>query len=332
MKKKVKKLFDNLRASAPELSLSQAKKMVNQSKKGSAEPSLGPLSLLPGTWQGNGFNVISLPDFAGGQKFRVMLNATTESIEFTDDVGPIPNRGNTQPDIIYKGLRYLQKVNDASTGEGLHIEPGLWISLPANDVQKEASVVRMSTVPHGDSLLAQGPFFTVPGPPQFGVANATPFTLNPNTGKRINDKSPEYLKPFKTAKLPPGIPARAVMNPNVLLAASNKAQEKMGRKIVNTIVLQTNSAPIGGINGTPVTKEPGSEGGIVNIPFVVKNADANSMSSIFWINTLQNQDGSQFMQLQYTQTVILDFPVPGPDGKMVDIKWPHITVATLTRR
>ncbi|MEO9801995.1 MAG: heme-binding protein [Reichenbachiella sp.] len=324
---------ENLRASTPKLSTAEAKKVIKTALGAKAPSTLGPLTELPGKWVGKGFNLIALPDFAGGTKFRVKLNAINETLEFTDDVGPIPNRGNTQPDITYLGLRYLQTVEDAQTGEGLHIEPGLWINLPANDVQKEATVARMGTVPHGDSLLAQGPFFTFPGAPQFGVADATPFTLDPNTGARINDTSEAYLKPYTDATPPPGIPKSAILDPNQLLIASNKEQEALGRKIVNTIVMQVNASPIGGINGTPVTKDPGTEGGIVNIPFVVKNADANSMSAIFWINTLENPDGSQFLQLQYTQTVILDFPVPGADGKtMVDIKWPHITVGTLTKR
>jgi hypothetical protein len=47
------------------------------------------------------------------------------------------------------------------------------------------------------------------------------------------------------------------------------------------------------------------------------------MNSIFWIETVQRPDGSQFLQLQYTQTVLLVF-----DG----IVWPHISVATLIKR
>jgi hypothetical protein len=64
----------------------------------------------------------------------------------------------------------------------------------------------------------------------------------------------------------------------------------------------------------------------------VKNANAVNMTAIFWIETVENEDGSQFMQLQYTQTVFLDFPVPDPSGKMVNIRWPHISVATLLKR
>jgi hypothetical protein len=45
------------------------------------------------------------------------------------------------------------------------------------------------------------------------------------------------------------------------------------------------------------------------------------VSAIFWIETIEAQgDQPAFMQLQYTQTVELDF---GP------LHWPHVTVATL---
>ena len=80
-----------------------------------------------------------------------------------------------------------------------------------------------------------------------------------------------------------------------------------GQTIVSTVVLQVASIPVGGI---------------VNIPFVTVNANATRMDSIFWIETVQCPDGTQFMQLQYTQTVIHRF---------LDIDWPHISVATLIR-
>jgi hypothetical protein len=68
---------------------------------------------------------------------------------------------------------------------------------------------------------------------------------------------------------------------------------------------------------------PSPLGGITNIPFVNTNAKATTMSAIFWIEKVQDSTGSIFMQLQYTQTVILDF---------IGIKWPHVSVATLVKQ
>src|SRR5580704_8533077 len=88
---------------------------------------LGPLADLAGTWVGGGFNLISLPDFdsrppsTGPAPFRLKLNATIETLQFTPIGGAVPNRGSItafgstsgQPDIELHGLTYLQRVSDA---------------------------------------------------------------------------------------------------------------------------------------------------------------------------------------------------------------------------
>lgn len=282
---------------------------------------LGPLAELPGTWVGNGFNLISLPDKHENKLFRLKLNATHETLTFTPIGGPIPNRGSAQDDIAFLGLHYFQRVSDAITNEGLHVEPGLWLNLPVTTAPQEAATVaRLGTIPHGDSLLAQGNFLTVNGGPKIDPVDSTPFTLDPTTGARKNDTNPTYLAPFTSTALPPGIPAGSIANPNLLLSNAIK-----GQKIVKTVVMFVSATPIGGINGTPLAtpSKPNNVGGIVNIPFVVTNANANSFSAIFWIETIENADGTQFLQLQYTQTVILDF---------IGLKWPHISVATLVKQ
>src|SRR5271167_3733204 len=165
---------------------------------------LGPLADLAGTWVGGGFNLISLPDFdsnppsTGPKDFRLKLNATREILQFTPIGGAIPNRGvvtdlgnNTgQPDINLHGLTYLQRVSDFVTNEALHIEPGIWINVPATTVlpNQPATVVRMGTIPHGDSLLAQSTFVTtVATGPTIAAVSSTP------TGPGI---TPGYLTPF----------------------------------------------------------------------------------------------------------------------------------------
>jgi hypothetical protein len=69
-----------------------------------------------------------------------------------------------------------------------------------------------------------------------------------------------------------------------------------------------------------------------NIPFLIQNADAARVTATFWIETVERPNGSTFLQLQHTQTVLLNFPVqlraqpPGPN-----LSWPHVTVATLVK-
>ena len=44
---------------------------------------LGPLSDLAGRWFGSGFNMIAVPNHEGGSVFRLIVNATSESVAFT---------------------------------------------------------------------------------------------------------------------------------------------------------------------------------------------------------------------------------------------------------
>lgn len=267
-------------------------------------PSLGPLSQFPGTWVGEGFNLISLPDHQHGNPFRVMLSATRETLTFSPIGGQIPNRGSDQDDIFYLGLHYLQLVNDAENLGSLHLEPGLWLNVPATSApDAPPSVVRQGTIPHGDSFVAQGSFFSVVSP-EFEVLDSTPRDVT--TGKPLTDS--DYLKPLLTAMLPDGIPSGAIANPNLVLSTAINNQQAKHLQITNTQVLSVSTAP---------------NGGIVNIPFITTNANAVKLDAIFWIETVQGADGTTFLQLQYSQTVLLRF---------LNIDWPHISVATLVKR
>ena len=117
----------------------------------------GPAGLL-GTWKGHGFNAIWRPHHPAGQQDRFLeLNKTDETLVFTRINGPIPNRGLAMADIEMFGLTYMQQISESSTGAGLHIEPGIWATVPATtDPSEPASVVRMASIPHGTVILAQG--------------------------------------------------------------------------------------------------------------------------------------------------------------------------------
>ena len=51
--------------------------------------------------------------------------------------------------------------------------------------------------------------------------------------------------------------------------------------------------------------------------------DADVVTATFWIETVKKPGGGHFLQLQYTQLVILDF-----NG----LSWPHVSVATLRKK
>jgi hypothetical protein len=279
-----------------------------------ADP-LGPLAQLPGRWEGTGFNTIWRPlhDPAHpGQGHFLELNLTVETLEFDRIGGKIPNRGLLQEDLIMFGLHYLQQISD-NFGNGLHIEPGVWLNVPAtSNPQVPESVVRMGSIPHGTTIVAQGLATPgTPGAPTFADANIKPFVIG-NPGQTIDFPEADLSVPtlFRSSpELIAGITQPMVDSPNSVLQSAIA-----GQNIVNTITLDVTTQP------TPVIG-----GGTANTAFLIggpdgPNADAVSASSIFWIEQVREADGTEFLQLQYTQTVLLDFG---------GLSWPHLSVATL---
>jgi hypothetical protein len=275
---------------------------------------LGLLAEFRGHWVGHGFNLIARPDHQNGNVFFLELNSTKETLDFTAIGGDIPNRGSVQDDINLHGIHYLQQVSDRATDSGIHIEPGLWLRVPPTVDPPDASdaYVRQATIPHGDSVMAQSTFTTtVAGGPVINAVDSTPFTgLTPglNTLPDTPIEKAEYLEPYLTDPLPPFmspalVAAATIKNPALVLL-----DDIAGQNITSTVVIAISSNPVGGI---------------VNIPFVTQNAAASQIDAIFWVETVEDDEGFEFLQLQYVQRVILDF-----NG----IHWPHISVATLHKQ
>lgn len=292
----------------------------------------GPLSLLEGVWRGEGFNTIWRPHFPSDPQAEFLeLNMTTETLVFTKIDGAIPNRGLLNHDINMVGLTYMQQIAQTEDGAGLHIEPGIWALVPATDDPKvEQTVVRMASIPHGTVILAQGTAFTVPSGPRIDDNNIIPFCIGstppPNSGF---DKAAagdfeelDLSKPIANRFVSPGVTQDMVKNPNLVL---QKAIE--GQTITSTTVLIVSTThdntPGGGTANTAFledgTKPPGCP------PCVsFGNANAALVNAIFWIETVAGEDDEpDYLQLQYTQLVQLDFH---------GLRWPHVTVATLTKQ
>jgi hypothetical protein len=217
---------------------------------------LGLLGGLAGTWKGHGFNLIARPDFHDNADLYLQLNHTRETLTFTPIGGPVPNRGFGQDDIQLFGLTYLQQISDAAKDGALHIEPGIWVTqpntkFPLENVPAPAQLVaRMGTIPHGNSLLAEGiaepfngpPVLTVPGAQysfsKFPSFNSTPFGVPPTApGILINAAGssekltaptvpatpfPQYdlsipIGPIPPGPIPPGPPPGPVYNPPFIL-------------------------------------------------------------------------------------------------------------------
>lgn len=296
---------------------------------------LGPFTLLPGTWSnepglaGRGWNMIALPfgpppGATFRPPFRLLLNQYNENLVFDLVDKKVPNRGiapsadgPTPADQLLVALDYEQGVKQVvaedfpSTGLGgqpgaaIHHEPGLFLRMSDPLDEDATEIARLATIPHGDSVLAMGTVKVVDGPPQIPDLNALPLGV----GQDVDTN--RYLAPYKHFRdsLFQGLfdPAK----PADLLRRANE-----GVDIVRTTELTFDST-------LPT-------GGIANIPFITRQANATEMRSTFWIEEVREQDGSESLRLQYLQIVQLDF-FPRQDAGPGRIKWPHVSINTLAK-
>jgi hypothetical protein len=273
---------------------------------------LGPLQDLPGFWQGTGINIIARPDFSAGNENGIFLelNLLQETIEFTTIGSPVMNRGSLQDDIALYGVTYLHRVVDANTGGALHIEPGVWLNVPSTTAPAaDASIVRLSTIPHGNSVCAVGFVQEVvpDGMPEIPPANTVPFPIGsvppaPGTKNRFPEYDLSTPTKFRTIPVPPEITQAIIDDPNVAVR-----EALVGHTLTHITRLIVSTA---------------SAGGIGNIPFIVQNANAVSLESVFAIERVQGPLDTEFLQLQYSQTALLNFR---------EMSFPHVTVGTLIK-
>jgi hypothetical protein len=289
---------------------------------------LGPLANLEGTWTGQGFNTIWRPNQVGlpgqpaNQDRFLELNLTTETLTFTRIPGEITNRGFLQPDIQMFGLTYLQQITDSIANVGIHVEPGIWATVPLTTQPPEGpTVVRMASIPHGTTMNAQGQSLVVNGGPQIDPVIITPFVIgNPAQTVQFPESNLSIPTLFRSPQPPQlsEISQTMVDNPNSVLKAAIQ-----GQTITQTTVLSVsttaalpmvgggtdNTAFLQGLPANPPTNPP------------LSNAQSALVTAIFWIESVAASAVSPaFLQLQYTQTVLLNF-----NG----LSWPHVSVATL---
>ena len=273
------------------------------------DPKIHPLAQLIGTWTGTGFNTIWRPLHGTNDHF-LQLNLTSETLTFNGIGGPVPNRGLAQKDINLSGVRYLQQIHDNSGfappagGGALHLEPGFWLVVPATSAPKSGpTVARLASIPHGSSLLAEGNAVHGTGSPSIPTVDITPFQVGHPRQKvpfpqesKLSSKSK-----LRSAPLPKPITQALVNNPNKLLT------DVLAKQKIQSFTQLSISSASGG-------------SGLRNIAFLGTNAEATDLTATFWVEVVKNGDGSTFRQLQYTQTLMLNF-----NG----LSWPHVTVATL---
>ena len=63
-------------------------------------------------------------------------------------------------------------------GAGLHVEPGLWVSVPpTSDPDQPETLVRQATIPHGDALVAQSTLLSEMATPRIDPVDTRPFRI-----------------------------------------------------------------------------------------------------------------------------------------------------------
>ncbi len=161
-------------------------------------------------------------------------------------------------------------------------------------------------------MIAQGTATEISGRPTIPNIDITPFEIgNPAKKFPFNESNINIETNFRLFSQQADITQELIDNPNSLLVTALDNVKK-------TVVLDVSSG------STPVLG-----GGVANTAFLQgspeekPNAQTALVRATFWIETVGRPvGGPDFHQLQYTETVLLNF-----NG----LSWPHISVATLNR-
>ncbi len=287
----------------------------------SGEAALGPLQLLPGIWKnepnlpGRGWNMIALPfiDKSSALNYRLLVNQYNEELNFGLVDKAVSNRGvdlnlRQNTDQFVATLDYEQMITQIAAADfpksglagpselPIHHEPGLFLHM-TNLATNGFDLARLGSIPHVNSVLALGMARAIDGAPVIPDESGLPVGFT--------DLNNPYLLPYKHfhEHLFQGVFDPTL--PNELLKEANE-----GVPIVRTTELEFDTVF--------------ETGGVINIPFIKKQADATQMKAKFWIQELEatNDNGQPLLRLQYTQTVLLDF---------FGISWPHVSINTLEK-
>lgn len=314
--------------------------LINEPKQTNPSPNiagLGPLSHLIGTWTNQNlgsttkggtaapysYNIMPLPVASVPSKYILKNFQYYEEITFSPINGNAPNRGgdyNQNANVIF----YEQRIYFADGPDKdklVHAENGSWLFLvtgteaegpygttpvvphagPIPEQSVLTNVAKQISVPHGNSILAQGGIKGYPnsylndGPVAIGTypneVIPTGIDTTPYTTKSVGNPLPKLNK-----------------NPNQPLqdgATANPCEQYMQWSVD--------------------TENPAAKGSVTNIPFEKQKANVIDYNATYWLQAFTK--GGSFTQLSYTQTIYMDIPI---NGNIV--KFPHITCNTLTKK
>ena len=290
------------------------------------------LARLEGTWKnepelrGRGWNMIALPFATQGTpfNFRLLLNQYDETLTFENVGGCIPNRGieisgngAVDTDQFIAGLDYQQSIAQihaedrpasgraGERGDPIHHEPGLFLAMK-NHTTRGHDIARLGTIPHGNALLALGNSSEIEGPPVIPDISGLPIGVD-------QDLNGKYLEPYRHYRDDPFRGRFDPTRPNALLRFANARVD-----IARTTQFEFDSTA--------------ASGGILNIPFIERQADTTEVRATFWVQELEprHAGAKPELRLQYSQVVMLDF-FDRTDGEPGLIKWPHVSINTMVK-
>ncbi len=293
------------------------------------DPELGLFDILAGTWESAnmGWNMIALPDGTSPMGYRLLLNQYKETLSFSKKLIGIPNRG-LKHDQGLIGLDYEQVIHQVAVTDfppsdhrgavkgpksEIHHEPGLFLQMGAH-FEKPFNLARLANIPHGNSVLALG--FAeekIQGRPDIPFERGLPIGVPESDLQYLEPYLFFQNDPFEGTDLTDGV-AFDPTRPNELLDKANKGKDFLWHRRYHFDTEFKDS-------------EDRVTGGILNIPFIEKEADATEMRSTFWVSKIK---GEEALHLQYSQTVMLDF-FEARDGSSRKIKWPHVSINTLRK-
>ena len=300
---------------------------------------LGPLQYLLGTWTNRNlgssglggpenpfsYNLMVLPQVDPTSPHGYILKSMPyyEEITFTAMHGTAANRGGMGTQVS-NAILYEQRVYiSAGPAEDMlvHFENGIWSNLtdmeqalgpygdgngPALGCQtvtnsvaptQDFQLFKQISVPHGNSVLACGNFTSGTGAP---VIDAPPQVLPSGIDTSL------YTEPGYIGNLNP----KYAQNPNLPLA------EALAHNPVSRYFKLEVNSHIGG-------------GAVTNIGFEQMHCDVTQYYATYWIEAVGGE--TDYTQLQYSQTILLQIPIVGADGTTTKVIFPHITTNTLTR-
>lgn len=254
-------------------------------------------------------------------------------------------------------------LHERFDGQRIHKEPGLWLHMIDHNTDG-INIARLGTIPHGNSFLAVGrapnmkendddedKFAIIEDPTDEQlelIPNLVPSIngivvgggenpeeidlqpiIDPDTGQIIID----YFKPYRHFHENPysgkvNIPGFKGFDPvhstELLRHAIRDVLIPIG-KIKRVMRLRVDST----LDHAAINRF--THTGIINIPFVVRQADATAMNATFLIFEIEDRNSGEYRYfLQYAQNVILDF-IGRPDGHPGRARWPHVSINTMER-